>query len=51
MLHGQDLTVIDILFVVEIEEVNDDKVLTGNEREKSAKQVLEPVVFEVEFIG
>ena len=66
MLHGQDPAVIDLFFepkeddelprnlrrwAIEIEEVNDDKVLTEDERERRAKQVLEPVGFELEFIG
>jgi len=66
MFDGQDKDLIDLFFkpddaddlpgslqrwVIEMEEVNDDRELTNEDRERGVKERLEAKGFEVEFIG
>jgi hypothetical protein len=66
MFDGHDKELIDLFFkpddtdglpgslqrwVTEMEEVNDDRALTNEERERRVKEGLEAKGFEVEFIG
>ena len=66
MFDGQDKDLIDLFFkpddadelpgslqrwVTEMEEVNDDRELTNEDRERGVKERLEAKGFEVEFIG